>query len=133
MRKRAKILLMFVGLGLLSLYLATSALAAPSAPVNVVNHKTRQCAMMGRGDECQTCVPTGDWEILDGDCPEGYTQLADFAPNSCAYNGNTISMCDYVKYSGFTKNIKPFLIGVVIIVLILVILYYVEKRKGVLR
>ena len=132
MRKSAKILLLFVGLGLLSLFVTASALAAPSAPVNVVNHTTKQCAMMGRGDECQTCVPTGDWEILNGGCPEGYTQLADPAPNSCAYNGNTISMCDYVKYSAIYQNTKYFFIGFVMIVLILVILYYIEKRKRVL-
>jgi hypothetical protein len=133
MRKRAKNLLLIVGLGLLSLYLASSALAAPSAPANVVNHKTKQCAMIGTGDECQTCVPTGDWEILKGDCPEGYKQLAGSALSSCAYNGNTISMCDYAKGLEIRQNLKPFLIGVVIIVLIFVILYYVEKRKGVLR
>jgi hypothetical protein len=132
MRKRAKNLLLFVGLGLLSLYLASSALAAPSAPVNVVNHKTKQCAMMGRGDECQTCVPTGDWELLNGDCPTGYTQLAGSAPSSCAYSGDSISMCDYAKYSGFYKNIKYFLIGFVILVFLTVFLYYVEKRKRVL-
>jgi hypothetical protein len=128
MRKRARILLLFVGLGLLSLSLGASALAAPSAPVNVVNHKTKQCGMIGGGDECWTCVPAGDWEILNGACPEGYTQLADYAPNSCAYSGDTISMCDYAKGSETRQNTKPFLIGFVIIAFLFVILYYAKKR-----
>jgi hypothetical protein len=46
MHKIAKFLLLFVGLSLLSLFLATFALAAPSGPANVVNHKTKECAMI---------------------------------------------------------------------------------------
>ncbi|NTW99981.1 MAG: hypothetical protein HGB35_08685 [Geobacteraceae bacterium] len=90
MHKRVKILLFFVGLSLLSLFLVTVAVAAPSAPATVVNHKTKECAMIATGDECNTCVPTSDWEILNGVCPEGYTQLNDYVQNSCTFSGNTI-------------------------------------------
>jgi len=128
LHKIAKFLLLFVGLSLLSLFLATFALAAPSAPVNVVNHKTKECAMIGTGDECQTCVPTGDWEILIGNCPDGYTKLDTFVPNSCAYNGNPISMC---KDEAVNPNTKYFLSGLVIVVLLSVILLVLHK-KGVI-
>jgi hypothetical protein len=128
MHKREKILLLLVGLGLLSLFLTTFVLAAPSAPVNVVNHKTRECAMISGGDECNTCVPTGDWEILIGDCPIGYTKLDDFVPSSCTYSGNQISMCDYAKDSAKSPNTKYFLIVLVVIAVLSGILYYVKKR-----
>ena len=131
MHKRAKILLLFVGISLLSLFLATFALAAPSAPADVVNHKTKECAMIGRGDECRTCVPTGDWELLNGDCPKGYTKLDNFVPSSCTYTGNPISMCDYAKDSSINPNTIIFLSGLVIVVLLSVILLVLHK-KGVI-
>jgi len=129
MHRIAKFLLLFVGLSLLSLFLAAFVFAEPSAPANVVNHKTKECAMIWTGDECQTCVPTGDWEILNGDCPEGYTRLNDYVPNSCAYNGNPISMCDYAKNSSVNPNTIIFLSGLVIVVLISVIFIVLEKKR----
>jgi hypothetical protein len=132
MYKRAKILLLFVELSLLSLFLATYALAAPSPPANVVNHKTKECAMIPTtGDECQTCVPTGDWEILIGNCPDGYTKLDTFAPISCHYSGDPISMCDYAKEKDLATdpNTIIFLSGLVIIVLLSVIFIVLEKDR----
>jgi hypothetical protein len=126
MCKTAKILLLFIGLSLLSLFLATFALAAPSAPANVVNHKTKECAMIARGDECQTCVPTGDWEILIGNCPEGYTKLDKFVQNSCAYNGNENSMCNYAAVN---QNTKYFLDGIVIVVLLSAVIFIILHKK----
>ena len=121
-----------MGISLLSLSLATFALAAPSAPANVVNHKTKECAMISTGDECQTCVPTGDWEILIGDCFNGYTKLDGFVPSSCTYNGNTISMCDYVKakYSTKDSNTNIFLSGLVIVVLLSIIFTAAGKNRS---
>jgi hypothetical protein len=130
MHKRAKVLLLFVGMSLLSLFIATFALAAPSAPANVVNHITKECAMIGGGDECQTCVPTGDWEILNGDCPQGYTKLDSFVPSFCTYNGNPISMCDYAKDSSINPNII-ILSGLVIVALLSVVFARREKNRVV--
>jgi hypothetical protein len=129
MPKRAKILLLFVEMCILSLFTASFAVAAPSEPADVVNHKTKECAKMGTGDECVTCVPTGDWEILTGECPAGYTQLDDFAPNSCTYSGNTISMCDFARkrYSPKDTNATILISGIVLIVL--AVLTFVVIRK----
>jgi hypothetical protein len=105
--------------------------AAPSEPAKVVNHKTKECAMIWTGDECQTCVPTGDWEILNGNCPEGYVQLNDYVPNSCTYSGDSISMCDYAKekYRAKDPNTIIFLSGLVIVVLLSVIFILFEKNR----
>jgi len=133
MHKKAKILLLFMGLSLLSLFLTISVVAAPSQPAKVVNHKTKECAMIWTGDECETCVPTGDWEILNGDCPEGYAQLNDYVPNSCTYSGDTISMCDYAKEKYLAKdpNTIIFVSGLVSVVLLAIIFTVREKNKGV--
>jgi hypothetical protein len=136
MHKRAKILLLFVGLSLLFSFFVTFAFAAPAPPANVVNHKTHECAIISGGDECISCVPTGDWEILIGDCPEGYTILDGLAPSSCSYSGDTISMCDYaknkplpqLKVPAISPNTRNFIIVLVIIVLLSVVIYYVDKR-----
>jgi len=131
MHKKAKILLSFIGLNLLFLFPTIFAVAAPSEPAKVVNHKTKECAMIWTGDECQTCVPTGDWEILNGNCPEGYVQLNDYVPNSCTYSGDPISMCDYVKekYRAKDPNTIIFLSGLVIVVLLSVIFIVFEKNR----
>jgi len=133
MNKRTKILLLFVGICLLPFSITSFALAAPSEPADVVNHKTKECAVIGTGDECVTCIPTGDWEILTGDCPDGYTKLDDFAPNSCTYSGNTNSMCDYAKerYSPKDGNPPVFLSGFVIVVLLLIVFNVLKKFRGV--
>jgi len=133
MHKKAKILLVFMGLSLFSSFLTISVVAAPSEPASVVNHKTKECAMIWTGDECQTCVPTGDWQILNGNCPEGYVQLNDYVPNTCTYSGNPISMCDYVKEKYLAKdpNTIVFLSGLVILVLLSIIFTVREKNRGV--
>ncbi len=133
MHKKAKIVLWFMGLSLLSLFLAAFALAAPSAPAKVVNHKTKECAMIWTGDECQTCVPTGDWEILNGDCPEGYVQLNDYVSNSCTFSGNPICCQNSpglypCQDSVANSNTKYIFIGVVIVVLLSVIVIVVLKN-----
>jgi hypothetical protein len=130
MHKKAKILLLFIGINLLFLFPTIFAVAAPSEPAKVVNYKTKECAMIWTGDECETCVPTGDWEILKGDCPEGYAQLNDYVPNSCAYSGNENSMCDYVaaNYAAANPNNKYFLGGLVIVVLLSIIVFILHKK-----
>lgn len=132
MHKKAKILLVFMGLSLFSSFLTISVVAEPSEPASVVNHKTKECAMIWTGDECQTCVPTGDWKILNGNCPEGYVQLNDYVPNACTYSGNPISMCDDAKEKYLAKdpNTIIFLSGLVIVVL-LSIIFIVRKNRGV--
>ena len=131
MHKKVKILLLFMGLSLLALFFTVSVVAAPSQPAKVVNHKTKECAMIWTGDECETCVPTGDWELLNGDCPEGYVQLDDYVPNSCTYSGDTISMCDYAKekYSAKDPNTIIFLSGLVIVALLSVIFIWRKRSR----
>ena len=133
MHKKVKILLLFMGLSLLALFFTVSVVAAPSQPAEVVNHKTKECAMIWTGDECETCVPTGDWELLNGDCPEGYVQLDDYVPNSCTYSGDTISMCDYAKEKYLAKdpNTIIFVISGLVIVVLLSIIFALRKKLGV--
>jgi hypothetical protein len=70
-----------------SLFLTRVTLAAPSEPAKVVNHTTKECGTMYTGDECETCVPTKGWEILNGECPQGYTELDIWIPYySCTFD-----------------------------------------------
>ena len=136
MHKKAKILLLFMGLSLFSLFFTTFATAEPSEPAKVVNHITKECAMIGTGDECQTCVPTGDWEILNGNCPEGYAQLNDFVQNSCLFSGNPVccqNSPDFYPCQGSltNSNTKYIFIGVVIVVFLSVILIVFFKNRDV--
>jgi len=136
MHKKARILLLFMALSLLSLFLTTFAVAAPSAPAKVVNHRTKECAMIATGDECSTCIPTGDWEILRGDCPERYIQLSDYVPSSCTFSGNPIC-CKMspglysCRDSVVNQNTKYVLIGLVTIVFLSVILIVLRKKRVV--
>ena len=136
MHKKAKILLLFMGLSLFSLFFTTFVTAEPSEPAKVVNHITKECAMIGTGDECQTCVPTGDWEILNGNCPEGYAQLNDFVQNSCLFSGNPICCQNSPDFypcqdSLTNSNTKYIFIGVVIVVFLSVILIVFFKNRVV--
>ena len=54
-------------------------LNAPMPPEVAVNHQTKQCATVMRGDECVICeVPLG-WEIIErapeAQCPAGYEEI----------------------------------------------------------
>ena len=57
----------------------TLASAAPMPPSPVVNHQTRQCAVIVPGDECGDVILPSGWEYLDeaaGEtCPEGYATI----------------------------------------------------------
>ncbi len=123
-----------MGLGLLSLFFTAFAVAAPSEPAKVVNHKTKECAKIWTGDECQTCVPTGDWEILNGDCPEGYTQLNDYVPNACIFSGNPIC-CEMspglypCQDSAVNQNTKYLLTGLIIAAILFVTLIVLYKNR----
>lgn len=86
MQKKIKIFYLCVSLMTVSLFLTGVTLAAPSEPAKVVNHITKECGMMYTGDECETCVPTKGWEILNGECPQGYIELDKWIPYySCTY------------------------------------------------
>ncbi len=134
--QKVKILLLFIGLGLLPLFLPTFAVAAPSEPTKVVNHKTKECAMIWTGDECQTCVPTGDWEILKEACPGGYTQLTDYVPNSCSFSGNPICCQNSpdlypCQDSAANRNTIYILTGLVIVAFLSVILIVLRQKRVV--
>jgi hypothetical protein len=85
MRKKIKIVFIVAGLCLLSFFNTPRAAAAPSEPAQVVNHTTKECSEIATGDECVSCVPAEGWEILIGNCPEGYTVLEQWAPTTCTF------------------------------------------------
>ena len=78
-------ILMTIVLSLLSLLSLLSPLPpdpgilAPAPPEIAVNHATRQCANVTRGDECVYCEPPEGWEILGREgqveCPQGYQMV----------------------------------------------------------
>lgn len=72
---RLTILLYF----LLTFPFKTLVLAAPMAPRPVVNHQTRQCAIITPGDECGGVILPAGWEYLDKsagvECPAGYATV----------------------------------------------------------
>jgi hypothetical protein len=51
--------------------------AEPAPDKLVVNHETKECALIFGGDECMDCQPPEGWEVLgwsyEGVCPVGYT------------------------------------------------------------
>jgi len=65
--------------GLVFVPLLGTSLNAPMPPEVAVNHQTKQCATVMRGDECVICeVPLG-WEIIgrapEAQCPAGYEEI----------------------------------------------------------
>jgi hypothetical protein len=74
---RLSVLLISSLLSLLLIY--ALAAAAPMPPSPVVNHQTRQCAVITPGDECGDVILPPGWEYLDeaaGEvCPDGYTTI----------------------------------------------------------
>lgn len=65
-----------LGLCLVLLSLAGKATADALPPLTVVNHETKECGQIQAADECESCYPTGDWELLGNgrgvECPDGY-------------------------------------------------------------
>ncbi len=96
-RKLFIVLLIPSLLSLLLIY--TLAIAAPMPPSPVVNHQTRQCAVITPGDECGDVILPPGWEYLDeasGEvCPEGYTTIelrpdwAHFKVPHCCMEGHS--------------------------------------------
>ena len=81
MKYRLLISLLFV-LGFTGSFSANAeVLPAPAPNKVVVNHETRQCALIFGGDECMDCFPPEGWEVLgyypDVLCPEGYEEVSD--------------------------------------------------------
>lgn len=139
MRKKTKFLALFAGLGIFSLFFATYTAAEPSEPARVINHITRECALIGTGDECMVCSPTGDWELLSGTCPEGYTQLDKYAPNACVFSGNPIccqNSPDLYPCQGKADsptNKVAIAVGMVILLLAVSILFLKFKQGAAFR
>jgi hypothetical protein len=136
MWKKIKITVLLLGLCFLSFYTSPLVMAAPVPPVDVVNHTTKECGQILRGDECEFCVPAEGWELLKGSCPEGYTVLDQWAPSTCTFyasayccetNTNVVAGC--TSLPSFTKYITISLVLVLtmIIGVILVVLY---KKRG---
>ena len=87
-------------LPLLFLLLLTSGVdAAPMPPQPVINHQTRQCAVIVPGDECGDVILPPGWENLDeaaGEtCPSDYTTIdlhpewARFKVEHCCMEGHS--------------------------------------------
>lgn len=133
MHKRTNFFLLIVGLSLLSLFAVAFVKAAPSEPADVVNHKTRECAKIWTGDECEVCGPTGDWELLKDACPEGYTQLNDFVANSCVFSGDAIccqNSPDLYPCPNSTANIvKNYVIVGSVLAIFLATVWVVLRQK----
>jgi hypothetical protein len=109
MWKKLKVAVLLAGLCFFSFSTSTRVTAEPSAPVEVVNHTTQECATLWPGDECQQCVPAAGWEVLTGDCPAGYTVLDQEPPKDCSLtaspyccgsvNGDWIGCASYPGYA----------------------------------
>lgn len=128
---------LLVGLCLLSFYTSTRVTAAPSPPVDVINHTTKECAQISTGDECESCVPAEGWELLNGSCPEGYTVLDQWAPSTCTFYASPYCCETRAKvdvgcalHPSFTQyiSIGSVLVFITIVGVILVVLY--KKRAG---
>lgn len=89
MWKKIKAAVLFVGLCLFAFITSAHITAAPSAPVDVVNYTTKECAQISTGDECFSCAPAEGWEVLNGTCPDGYAILDTWAPTSCTFSAST--------------------------------------------
>ena len=79
----------------------TTLSAAPTPPLRVVNHQTKQCGEIFGGDECTDCFPPEGWESLgytsEAPCPEGYT-VVDRIDYTC--QGFKIDRCCSEGHSG---------------------------------
>lgn len=85
--KHSKAFIATVLWALASLLLSARALA-PNPPAIVVNHGSKQCALLYTGDECETCSPAEGWQVLEGawsleDCPTGYSVVGEIPPGRC--------------------------------------------------
>jgi hypothetical protein len=136
MLKKIMLAVLLVCLGLLSSYTATRVAAAPMPPIDVVNHATKECAMIWQGDECRTCVPAAGWEILNGKCPDGYTILNHPAPTDCslyasAYCCGTVNS-EWSGCAGYPGYRPPISLWVVLICVTLVGagLFFWAKKKA---
>lgn len=78
-KKTVSVLLCGIVLAGLAASPFSSSALAPMPPEVAVNHDTRQCAVVMRGDECVDCSLPEGWEILGREgqveCPAGYAQV----------------------------------------------------------
>jgi hypothetical protein len=75
---RTKCIHIFAWLPLALLFGSVQIVQAEPAPDKlVVNHETKECAIIFGGDECMDCLPPEGWEVLgwsyQSECPAGYT------------------------------------------------------------
>lgn len=136
MWKKKNTFILFAALYLFSFYTATPATAAPSEPADVVNHITKECAEILTGDECESCVPAEGWELLTGECPEGYTILDQWAPSTCTFyasqyccesRANSDAGCDTPP--SFTKYI-PISSVLILTTIVGILLFWRKKQIG---
>lgn len=133
----SKVVVLFVGLFLLAFFTSALDTAAPSAPVNVINHTTKECGEISTGDECYLSGPADGWELLNGSCPEGYTVLDSWAPSSCTFSASPYC-CETTgtvgegctSLPGYTSNILIGSVLVIIAIIGVVLIVRYLKRSG---
>ena len=137
MWKKINTAVLLVGLYVFSFYTSTPAVAAPSAPAEVVNHTTKECAEIFTGDECESCVPADGCEFLSGDCPDEYTVLDQWAPSTCTFyasqyccesRANSDAGCDTPP--SFTKFIPIGSVLILTTIIGVILLFRHKKRIG---
>ncbi|MFH1523198.1 MAG: hypothetical protein ABIE43_05285 [Patescibacteria group bacterium] len=84
--------------------------------LRVINHKTKQCAEVSGGDECRTCIPTGDWENLINDsCPIDYENFNYGDTSNLDINFNCTRLkkqfCCTENHSGTNGNCSDMIIN----------------------
>jgi hypothetical protein len=76
MKKRSSVLWIILTF---AAFLLVAAAAAPLPPKVIVNHQTRECAIVIEGDECMDCFIPEGWDELgmygDVECPADYTKI----------------------------------------------------------
>ena len=76
MKKRSSVLWIILTF---AAFLLVAAAAAPLPPKVIVNHQTRECAIVIEGDECTDCFIPEGWDELGMygvvECPAEYTKI----------------------------------------------------------
>jgi hypothetical protein len=92
----------------LALAVSGVALAAPMPPRTVINHETRQCAMLVPGDECGDVILPPGWDYLPPgeSCPAGYTTV-DLRPDWAHFK---VAHCCTEGHSGVSGDCEDLVI-----------------------
>ncbi len=119
----------------LSLLVLVNSVYAEIVPFEiVVNHTTKECAALWRGDESEVCYPPADWEkIALGEdtsiCPEEYTVLENELEGDCKsadFDYDFDQTNDQVMFLG---GLGIGLVLIIVVVLGFFIYFFMRKKK----